>query len=139
MKTWLVAYFATLVVFLAVDAIWLGTIASGWYRSAIGHLMLDRPNFVAAAIFYAIYVLGILIFAVMPGLQSGQWTDALVKGALFGFFCYLTYDMTNLSTLKGWPVWISALDVAWGTALTGTAASGGFFIARWFTGGNLPG
>ncbi|MGH6624472.1 MAG: DUF2177 family protein, partial [Burkholderiaceae bacterium] len=109
------------------------------YRSAIGHLMLDRPNFVAAAIFYAIYVVGVLVFAVMPSLQSGQWTDALLKGALFGFFCYLTYDMTNLATLKGWPVWIAALDTAWGTALTGTAASGGFFVARWLTAGNVAG
>jgi len=134
MKNGLIAYFATLVVFLTIDAIWLGAVASGWYRSAIGHLMLDRPNFVAAAIFYAIYVVGILVFAVMPGLQSGQWIDALARGALFGFFCYLTYDMTNLATLKGWPIWIAALDVAWGTVLSAAAASGGFFLTRWFAG-----
>jgi uncharacterized membrane protein len=134
MKSWLIAYVATLVVFLAVDAIWLGTVATGLYRDAIGHLMLDRPNFLAAAVFYAIYVVGILVFAVMPALQTGQWTDALIKGALFGFFAYLTYDMTNLATLKGWPLWIAALDTAWGTLLTGAAATGGFLISRWAAG-----
>lgn len=134
MKTWLIAYVATLVVFLTIDAIWLGTVAGSIYRQAIGHLMLDRPNFVAAGIFYAIYVIGILFFAVMPALRSGDWTVALGHGALFGFFAYLTYDMTNLSTLKGWPLWLAALDTAWGTALTAVAASGGFFITRHFAG-----
>jgi uncharacterized membrane protein len=134
LKTWLIAYVATLVVFLAIDAVWLGVVAVSLYRDAIGHLMLDQPNFVAAGIFYAIYVVGILVFAVMPALAGGQWTDALIKGALFGFFAYLTYDMTNLATLKGWPVWIAIVDTAWGTLLTGAAATGGFLITRWMGG-----
>jgi uncharacterized membrane protein len=134
-KTWLIAYLATLVVFLAIDAVWLGVVAVSLYRDAIGHLMLEKPNFVAAGIFYAIYVVGILVFAVLPALAGGQWTDALVKGALFGFFAYLTYDMTNLATLKGWPVWIAVVDTAWGTLLTGAAATGGFLITRALGGG----
>jgi uncharacterized membrane protein len=130
MKTRLIAYGATLAVFLALDAVWLGVVAAELYRAAIGHLMLARPNFAAAAVFYALYVLGILIFAVLPALASGRAHDALVKGALFGFFAYATYDLTNLATLAGWPVWLAALDIAWGTLLTGTAALGGFLVTR---------
>jgi len=136
-KTWLIAYIATLVIFLTLDAIWLGTVAGSTYRQAIGHLMLDRPNFITAAVFYAIYVVGILIFAVMPALRRGQWTFALTHGALFGFFAYLTYDMRNLSTLKGWPLWLAALDTAWGTALTAAAATGGFLLTRSFFDGSV--
>ena len=137
MKTRLIAYITTLVVLLTLDAIWLVTVAGSTYRQAIGHLMLERPNFIAAALFYAVYVVGILVFAVMPALRSGQLTFALTHGALFGFFAYLTYDMTNLSTLKGWPLWLAALDTVWGTVLTAAAASGGFLLTRLFTGREL--
>lgn len=132
MKTRLIAYAATFVVFLAIDAVWLSFIAVNLYRDALGHLMLQQPNLIAAAIFYALYVVGILVFAVLPALASGRVHDALVKGALFGFFAYLTYDMTNLATLKGWPVWIAVLDTLWGTLLTAAAAVSGFAITRRF-------
>ena len=128
--TYIVAYFATAVIFLAIDAVWLGTVATGLYKSAIGHLMADKVNFTAAGVFYSIYCIGIVIFAVVPALKSGNWTDAALYGALFGFFCYATYDMTNLATLRDWPLSISLIDTAWGTVLTGTSAVAGYAITR---------
>ncbi|MEM1307807.1 MAG: DUF2177 family protein, partial [Pseudomonadota bacterium] len=77
-----------------------------------------------------VYCIGIVIFAVAPALTSGQWTTAALYGALFGFFCYATYDMTNLATLRDWPLRMSLVDIAWGTVLTGFAATSGFFATR---------
>jgi len=128
--TLLIAYFATAVVFFAIDFVWLGTVATKFYRDGIGHLMADNVNFAAAGGFYILYVAGILIFAVVPALTSGNWTTALVYGALFGFFCYGTYDFTNLATLRDWPLYISLTDLAWGTVLTGTSAVAGYLITR---------
>jgi len=126
--TYLIAYLATAIVFLTIDAIWLGLVATTFYKSMIGHLMADKVNFAAAAGFYLLYCVGIVIFAVAPALKSGDWTDAALYGALFGFFCYATYDMTNLSTLKDWPVTMAIIDIAWGTVLTGVAAVAGYLI-----------
>lgn len=128
--TYLVAYLATAVVFLAIDAVWLGSVATQMYKSALGHLMADRVNFTAAGVFYSIYCIGIVIFAVAPALKSGNWSDAALYGALFGFFCYATYDMTNLATLRDWPLQMSLIDMAWGTVLTGTSALAGYGITR---------
>ncbi|GLK55717.1 putative membrane protein [Methylopila capsulata] len=104
--------------------------ASGFYRSQIGAMLAPEPNMVAAAGFYALYVIGIVLFAVTPGLVAGSWTTALLWGALFGFFCYATYDFTNLATLKDWPATVTIVDLSWGTTLTGAAAVAGFFAAR---------
>lgn len=127
--TFAVAYIATLVFFLAADFIWLGYVAFGWYRSQIGHLLADTVNFPAAVLFYAIYCIGIVYFAVMPALTAGGVFKAAMLGAMFGFFCYATYDMTNLATLKGWPLAMSLVDMAWGTVLTGASAAAGAYVA----------
>ncbi|MEZ5843347.1 MAG: DUF2177 family protein [Hyphomicrobiaceae bacterium] len=127
-----IAYIATAVVFLAVDFLWLGYVAYGLYRAQLGSLLAEPFNMTAAVGFYLIYVIGILVFAVAPALKSGQWTDALLYGALFGFFCYATYDMTNLATLKDWPLTITLVDISWGTGLTALSATVGYLVASRF-------
>ena len=93
--------------------------------------MRPQPGFVAAALFYAVYAAGVVHFAVMPGLRAGGWTTALAQGALLGLVAYATYDLTNLATLKGWPIAMSAVDIAWGAALTAVVAAGACIIVGW--------
>ena len=126
----IVAYLATLVAFCAGDFVWLGTVATGFYQSQVGPLMLAAPNWPAAGAFYALYAAGTVLFAVMPALRAGAWTSALLQGALFGFFAYATYDLTNLATLKGWSLGVTVVDIAWGVVVTGLAATVGFLSAR---------
>jgi uncharacterized membrane protein len=133
--TYVLAYLGTAVAFLGLDFLWLGKIATGFYRSRIGSLLLDQPNFVAAGAFYLFYVAGIVYFAVQPALVSGNWTTAAVAGAILGFIAYGTYDMTNLSTLKNWSLTVSAVDMAWGTLLTSFSAVVGYWVAQRFSNG----
>ncbi|WP_417691003.1 DUF2177 family protein [Roseibium sp.] len=130
MLQYVIAYIVTAVIFFAIDFVWLGKVATNFYSSNIGHLMLDKPNFVAAGGFYALYIVGILVFAVVPALRSGTISTALIYGALFGFFAYATYDMTNYATLRGWPVVVVVVDVIWGTMLTCVAAGLGTIVTR---------
>ena len=102
MKFYIVSYVATAVIFLGMDAIWLTLAGPRLYRPQLGDLLLENYRLAPAAIFYLLYVVGILIFAVQPAAASGRWQTALLYGALFGFFAYGTYDFTNLATLKGW-------------------------------------
>lgn len=125
----LIPYAAALVFFLAVDLLWLGVIMRDFYRAGIGHLMGDAFNIPAALIFYALYVVGIMIFAVMPALEAGAWQRAAVMGLLFGFFAYATYDLTNLATLRDWPLSLSLADMAWGSVLTAATAVVGYTVA----------
>lgn len=126
----LVAYAATTVIFFALDFIWLSN-ALSFYRERLGNLLLDNPQLGYAAGFYLLYVAGIVALAVNPALNGGNWLNALVAGAILGLVAYGTYDMTNLSTLRGWSLTVSLVDMAWGTALTATAATGGYLITRW--------
>ena len=128
--THVVAYLTTAVVFLIVDAIWLGFVARDFYFERLGDLMKSPVDLRIAAGFYLVYVVGIVIFAVAPALAADAWRTALVKGALFGFFAYATYDLTNLATLEGWPVSVSVVDVVWGTGLTGGSALMGFVLTK---------
>ncbi|MBP1849072.1 DUF2177 family protein [Rhizobium halophytocola] len=129
--TYVIAYIATAIVFFGLDFIWLSK-SIGFYRSHIGDLLLDQPNFVAAGLFYVFYIAGIVYLAVVPNLQNGSWSSALLAGAVLGFLAYGTYDMTNLSTLKGWSVTIVIADLIWGTFLTGVAATAGYLITSRF-------
>lgn len=124
------AYIATAVVFFAIDFVWLSKVSKAFYADRIGHLLLDKPLLGAAAAFYAVYVIGIVIFAVAPALKDGSGLTALMYGALFGFFAYATYDMTNYATLKDWSLTVSIVDTLWGTFLTGISAYLGFLGAR---------
>ena len=132
MLKYCIAYAATATTFLLVDLVWLGLVAKGFYRSNIGALMADEINIPAAVTFYLAYIVGIVIFAISPAFESGSWRASLIMGALFGFFAYATYDMTNLATLRDWPVAVVVVDMAWGTFLTGLSATAGFFAAKYF-------
>ena len=129
----LLLYLFTALVFFAIDIAWLGVISKDFYDKQIGHLRGDT-KWVAAIIFYLVYIIGILIFSVLPGLKENSFQHTLLYGALFGFFCYATYDMTNLATLKGWPIKMVIIDIIWGTVLTGTVATVGWFIGKWLMG-----
>lgn len=128
----LTAYLATGLAFAAIDSIWLITMAPRLYKPEIGELMAPEFRLVPAVIFYLLYIAGILIFAVRPGLAAGNWQVALVQGALFGFFCYMTYDMTNYATLRIWSLKVTVLDLMWGTFLTGSAAAVGTLVTQKF-------
>lgn len=131
MLSYLWAYLASLVVLAAGDFVWLGTVGTGVYRPRIGALLLERPVFGAAAAFYLVYAVGVVVFAVAPALRAGTaWPRGLWLGALFGFFAYATYDLTNLATLRGWSGFVTVLDIAWGTVLTGGAAAAGCLAAQ---------
>lgn len=127
---YLIAYIGTAIVFFGFDFLWLSKLAIGFYRREIGSLMLAKPNFAAAGIFYLFYIAGIVYFAVMPAVSGGDWQSALVAGAILGFIGYGTYDMTNLSTLKGWSWKMCVVDIIWGTVLTGAAAVGGYALVH---------
>lgn len=130
---YVIAYGGTAAVLAVLDAVWLTFAGRLLYRPAIGSLMMESGFRLAPAIvFYVLYVLGVVIFAVSPALKSGQWTTAVLMGGLFGFFCYATYDLTNMATLKVWPLRVTLIDLAWGVFLTATAATVGFLAAKRF-------
>lgn len=130
MVQYLTAYGVSAATFLAIDFIWLSRIARSFYFRKVGGLLLDKPNMAAAAVFYAIYVVGVVFFAVSPALRAEQATIALLYGASFGFFAYATYDMTNYATLKGWSLSLALVDISWGTCLTGFSALTGYAGSR---------
>lgn len=115
----LLQYAATAIIFFGIDMVWLGWLARGFYRSQVGPLMLRQVNWLAAGIFYAIYLAGILYFAVLPHATNTQWQPVLAQGMLLGGLCYATYDLTNMATLKGWTWKLVIVDIAWGIVLTG--------------------
>ena len=129
MLRYVVAYAAVLVAFLAIDLVWLGVIARDFYKAHLAAMMAPRPLLVPAALFYLSFALGLVIFAVVPGLRDSSWRTALASGLMFGFFAYGTYDLTNLATLRDWSQTLSIVDLAWGTALSGVAAAIGYFAA----------
>ncbi|HSV94858.1 MAG TPA: DUF2177 family protein [Spirochaetia bacterium] len=123
-------YLLTLPVFLLIDGLWLTVIAKNFYAKYLGYLMTPSPNWFAASIFYFGYVIGIIIFAVSPALQENSLTKALVLGGLFGMFCYATYDLTNLATIKDWPWFVAVIDIVWGTLVSLIVAGAGFYIGK---------
>jgi uncharacterized membrane protein len=124
-------YFLTIPVFFGIDMIWLGFVAKGFYRNNLGQLLRSDVNWSAALVFYLLYIAGILIFATMPALEKNSFYQAVILGGLFGFFAYATYDLTNLATLKGWPLNVVIVDIIWGIVLTASVAAASFLIGRW--------
>lgn len=118
-------------VFFALDFAWLSFATERVYRPMLGSLLAEQPKLVVAALFYLVYVVGIIALAVLPALSDGGVTGALWRGALFGLLAYATYDLTNLSTIRDWPWQISAIDMVWGTALNSAVAVVGFYAAGW--------
>ncbi len=128
----IILYGLTLVVFLGIDLVWLLKIAPKFYRRHLGHLMADKPNGPAALIFYLLFIVGLVVFAIYPSYDQGIWWQALLYGALFGLFTYATYDLTNMATLKGWPLKVTVIDLIWGTSLSAVTATIVFFLATLF-------
>jgi uncharacterized membrane protein len=132
---YIIAYVATGISFALIDSVWLRTMYARLYKPEIGELMMTNGfRLVPAVIFYLLYILGMMIFAVGPALQSGRWQTALLWGALLGFFCYMTYDLTNHATMKVWSTKVTVLDILWGTFLTGSASLAGWWITTLITG-----
>lgn len=129
--SYLITYLVTLAIFAVIDTLWLGTMASKIYRPALGDVLAETFRLGPAIFFYCFYSVGLVVFAVAPALKSGQWTTALLWGALFGLFAYGTYDLTNLATLRNWGVKITAIDIAWGTFVTTASACLAFWAAGW--------
>ena len=111
-------YIISFVVFLIIDAIWLLFISKNLYQAEIGHLMADKAKLIPALIFYLVFLVGLVYFVISPGIESKNITKLLLSAALFGFITYATYDLTNLATLKNWPVKITIIDLIWGTTLS---------------------
>ena len=131
MTKYLLPYLATAAAFIVIDLIWLGWVARPYYVSKMGALLLDKPNLIVAFAFYALFGIGIVFFAVIPSVKSDSLAMALGYGALFGFFAYATYDLTNLAVIRNWSVELALVDIVWGTVLTGIAALTGAWVGRW--------
>ena len=132
-KVILISYLLTFIVFLIIDMFWLGIVAKNIYQKYLGSFLTDNVNWTAAFIFYFIYVVGISIFAIYPSVNKGLVYQAILMGALFGFFTYATYDLTNLATLKGWPLSIVIIDIIWGSVLSALVSFSGFYFVKWLT------
>lgn len=124
-------YLGTFLAFLAIDMVWLGVAARKFYQAQIGFLLNPQTNWFAAGLFYLIFIAGLIIFAVMPGVQANSPLRTLLYGALFGLVTYATYDLTNLATLKGWPVVLAVVDITWGMILAASVSAISYFLARW--------
>jgi uncharacterized membrane protein len=128
-QLFLALYAISVPVFFAIDMVWLGLVAKGFYQDNIGHLLGD-VQWPAAIIFYLVFLLGLTYFATYPAAVAGKWQTALMLGALFGFFTYATYDLTNLATLRDWPLSLALVDMLWGTVLGASVASAAVFLKQ---------
>jgi uncharacterized membrane protein len=131
MLKYLVAYLAVGLVFAAADAVWLSSTGASLYRQTLGDILEPQFRLAPAVLFYLLYVAGILVFVMTPAFATGNWTTALLFGALYGFFCYMTYDLSSHATLRNWTAALSAIDIAWGTVLTATSSTLGFLGTQW--------
>jgi len=127
---WLLYYGIALVVFMVIDLIWLGFIAKDIYSKYLGYLMSDKVNWIAAVVFYLIFIGGILYFVIYPSLLDQNITNLVIRAAFFGFITYATYDLTNLATIKDWPIQITIIDLIWGTTLSTSVSVISYFIIK---------
>jgi len=130
---WIKLYLLTVPVFFLIDMVWLGFVARAFYKEQLQALLSPTVNWPAAFLFYGLYIAGILFFAVRPGLEGGSLARACLYGALFGFFTYATYDLTNLATIKDWPLIVTVVDMAWGAALSVAVGCAGYLAGRWLS------
>jgi len=124
-------YLCMLVAFFAIDMLWLGVIARGFYQKHLGFLLRPDPNWIAAIVFYLMFIGGLLVFVLVPALQTGSVRKVLILGALFGLITYATYDLTNLATVKNWPWIISVVDLVWGAVIATTVSYLGYLAGTW--------
>ena len=130
MLRYVVAWLGAGLLLAGLDFLWLTSTNTTLYRPVLGQLLAASPRTGPAVLFYVVYLVGVVIFAVAPGIRSGRWRDAAVMGGLFGFFCYATYDLTNQATLSVWDTRITILDLLWGSFLTASGATAGYFTSK---------
>jgi uncharacterized membrane protein len=123
-------YAIALPVFFAIDMLWLGLVAKNFYQQQIGYLMTPNVNWIAAILFYLLFIVGLVLFVIAPALELNSWNHAVVYGALFGLISYATYDLTNLATIKNWPLLVTVIDLIWGATLASSVSTISFFIAK---------
>jgi uncharacterized membrane protein len=128
MMIYFTGYIATLLTFAVVDMAWLATMTPRFYRPTLGDILISGVNLPPAIVFYLLYPIGLLVFAMYPALKSGSIKTAIVYGALFGFFTYATYDLSNYATLRNWTLQLTLADVAWGTILAAIASTAAFWL-----------
>ena len=128
----LATYLSTTAALVVIDLVWLGVIAKPMYQAGIGHLMADKPNLIAAFFFYALFPIGLMIFAILPESDTATWQHTAFLAALFGFFAYATYDLTNLATLKNYPLQLALVDMLWGSLVSAIAATVGKLVLNRF-------
>ena len=129
MPKYLAVYFSFLLTLIVIDLIWLLGIAKNLYRDDMGSLMASEPKLLAGLGFYLFYALGSTIFVILPALSKQSWMHAVQYGALFGFFCYMTYDLTNLAVIRDFPTRLAFIDIAWGSAVTALSAGIAYWVA----------
>lgn len=126
-------YGLSLLIFLLIDGLWLGVIARNLYQTQIGHLLSDSPKLWAAALFYLLFLVGLLVFVIMPAINGSlPLPSAAARAALFGLVTYATYDLTNLATLKDWPLLVTGIDLLWGALLSTAVSLATLYLARFF-------
>lgn len=128
MLKFLPAYITVIIAMFVLDLIWLSQIAKPLYQAGIGHLMAAEPKLGFAALFYLVFVFGLMWFAIRPNLPVKGLKSTFIAGTIFGFFIYASYDLTNLALLKDWPLKLSLIDISWGTILSGVCAAIGKFV-----------
>lgn len=124
-------YVIAFIVFIIIDALWLSLIANSFYKKHLGFIMATKPNYTAAIIFYLVFIVGVVYFVVMPGVESGSIGKVILSGALFGLIGYATYDLTNLATLKDWPIIVTIVDLIWGTTLSTVIGVVTYYVYNW--------
>ncbi len=132
MRKALIAFASLAIAFLAIDSIWLGVVAVDFYKATIGHLLAPKPDFIAAAFFYVIYLGGVVHFIVLPAVAKDSVLNAARQGALFGLVAYATYDLTNMATMRDWPLSVTLADLAWGAFITAISSAFSTWTARKF-------
>ncbi|MEI6890393.1 MAG: DUF2177 family protein [Bacteroidota bacterium] len=131
MSHYLKLYFATLAVFFAVDMVWLVLIARSFYKKHLGYIMSPTINWIPAIIFYILFVVGLLVFVVIPGVKENSLQSTFLRAVLFGLITYATYDLTNLATINQWPLAVTLVDLVWGMVLSSIVSVAGFYLAKW--------
>jgi uncharacterized membrane protein len=131
LKNTVFLYLVALAIFFVIDMAWLGLVAKNFYRGQLGELLSHKVNWAAAILFYLLFIAGLQIFVIAPAVLGGGALQALWQGAFFGLVAYATYDLTNLATLRGWPLAVTVIDLVWGAFLGGTVSSGAALIGRW--------
>lgn len=123
-------YAIALPVFFAIDMFWLGVVSKNFYRAQIGSLLKTDVNWVAAIVFYLLFIVGLVVFVITPAVEKSSWMHAVMFGALFGLVCYATYDLTNLAVAKDWPLLVTIVDLIWGAVLAASVSTVTYFIAN---------